>query len=75
MKRPMLKAERDRKARIRRIRRDNTSIRRSGGPGRNVVRLVLDHQSFDLGYPMSLRKAKFYQTAIAIALNRFKHGD
>lgn len=74
-KRKITMAERDRKARIRRIRRVNTGIRRAGR-GKCYPRLVVDHQSFELGYAgLTLAEARWVATMLAIALNRFKFGD
>ncbi len=75
-KRKMMRAERERKARIRRIRNDNTLIVRAGR-GRHTVRLKIDHQQFqiaDMG-SYTAREAHWTATMLAIALNRFKHGD
>lgn len=75
MKRPMHPEERKRKARIRKLYRDNTEI--FGRRGRWTVRLVIDHQSFQIGEmgSYSLREAKHFATNLAIALHRFKYGD
>jgi hypothetical protein len=76
--RKMLKAERDRKAAIRRIRRRNFVITRLAR-GRYKLALVIDHQSFEItraGEQLpSHRVAWFYATQCAIALHRFKFGD
>ena len=66
----------DRKARIRRIRRECTNVRRLGR-GRWRVDLVIDHQSFaiDGGGFESKKRADWFTTQLAIALNRFKFGD
>lgn len=69
----------ERKARIRRIRRENTK-RRKFGRGRHEVTLVIDHQSFLLSDGNdrtfgSERAAEWTRTMLAIALNRLKYGD
>ena len=73
-----LDPKKDRKARIRRIRRKHTNIVRLGR-GRYSVDLILDHQSFTIwfgaDYATSKRRAEFYATQFSIALNRFKFGD
>lgn len=69
-----LDPRKNRKARIRRIRRENTQV--VGRRGERAVRIKIDHQSFNVGYsPMTIVEAKFWRTNIAIALNRFKFGD
>lgn len=76
-RRKLMSAERERKARIRRIRRECTEVRRLGR-GQYVVRLKIAHQSFDLGLgtgPTNMRRARWYTTQLAIALNRLKFGD
>lgn len=65
--------------RIRQIKRENTKIRRLGR-GRYELRMVIAHQSFALGYGTdtifsSRERANWFATQLAIALNRFKHGD
>ena len=66
----------DRKARVRRIRRENTKVTRLDW-GKYRVDIVLAHQSFEVraaGFD-SRKRAEWYTTQIAIALNRFKFGD
>jgi hypothetical protein len=75
--RKLLKPERDRKARIRRIRRENFEIIRHSR-GCYSMRLKINHQSFQLqesGFFDSRRHAEWTATQAAIALNRFKFGD
>lgn len=74
--RPMLKAERDRKARLRKIRRENFKVERSGH-GRWTLRLVIDHQSLQIGEMgnFTREEARWMSTMAAIALHRFKYGD
>lgn len=73
-----LNPKKDRKVRIRRIRRECAKITRLGR-GRYSVKLALDHQFFTIWfsseYATSKRRADFYATQLAIALNRFKFGD
>lgn len=85
MTRPMHRAERERKARIRRYRRENVEIvpvrmlkgTRFTGRYHHVLRLKIDHQSFtfDMPRPTTKREARWFATNPAIALHRFKHGD
>lgn len=74
-----MKPRAERKARIRRIRREYTALRRLGR-GRWEVTLKIDHQSFLLsdgvGRTFESKRAAFWMsTALAMALNRFKFGD
>ncbi len=76
-RRPALHAEeRKRKARIRKIRRENfvTVSSRLGG---TTLRLKVDHQQFQIGDMGSFTKkeARWTSTQLAIALHRFKYGD
>jgi hypothetical protein len=70
--RQLLRGMRDERA-IREVLRRNTTIRR-GARGQNILRLVIDHQSFTIGDPMSMEHAKFFARSLAIALIRFKAG-
>lgn len=74
-KRQMLVEERRRKARIRRIRRENIEI--IPHDGKWALRLKLDHQSFHINerYGVTKKKATWTSTQLAIALNRFRFGD
>lgn len=63
----------DRKARIRRIRRENT--RTEGYRANRVVVLYLDHQSFAIDGLRTLKHAWWLRTQLAIALCRFKFRD
>lgn len=65
----------ERKARIRRIRRENTETRRVGR-GQYRPRFKVDHQSFTLEfYDCDRKHADWVRTQLAVALNRFKFGD
>lgn len=68
-------AERARKAEIRKIRRKHFDVIGSGR-GKKTVRLVIDHQSFQVGEMNSytVHEARFMTTSLAIALHRFKFG-
>lgn len=68
--------KKDRKARIRRIRRENFEIVRAGR-GRYTLRVKIDHQSFQIAEMGGHTKEQAWWTATqaAIALNRFKFGD
>lgn len=72
-----MRAERERKARIRRIRRENFQIIKHAR-GSYTMRMKIDNQSFQLnenGFFESRRRAEWYATQAAVALHRFKHGD
>ena len=61
--------------RIRRIMSRHTQLR-DIGDGQYHVRLAVDHQSFTLNeFPADKQHANWYRKQLAIALNRFKHGD
>lgn len=75
-KRPLHPEERKRKARIRKIRRENFKVVTSHYGG-NTLSLVIDHQSFQIGDLGAWTKveARWISTQAAIALHRFKYGD
>ena len=71
---PSLDPRKDRKARIRKIRRINTEA--VGPRGERTVRLVIDQQSFNINHSgMTADEANWMRTQLAVALCRFKFGD
>jgi hypothetical protein len=66
--------ERERQTRVRRIRRKHIKVTRLGH-ARHQLHLVVGHQFFNIGEPVSQKQARWFGLQLAIALERFQQGS